>query len=467
MSVIAPSAPERAGAAPLDDASFAALIEMLGPFERRPRLAVAVSGGPDSLALCLLADRWARRHDGAIVGLTVDHGLRPEATGEARQTGAWLRERGIEHRILTWRGPKPSTRIQAAARDARYRLIGNWCRGADVLHVLLAHHRDDQAETVALRRARQSGPDGLAAMAAVRELRGLRLLRPLLPIPKTRLRATLESLGQPWIDDPSNRDATFARARLRQAGSLDAERLALEGAAYSERRAVRDQAVAGWLAANARIDPGGFARLRLAALRAAPSELAERVVQQSLMTVGGAVYPPRRARLQGLMAALRAALRDGSDFGGRTLGGCRLIPWHDDLLMCREAGAIGDVMALRTGTWQCWDQRFDLMLTGSAPDLTVRAFGQAGLPPWAHPARPIWRRLPAPVRASLPAVWQHDRIVALPHLDAVDPALVGLRVALRFRPPVPLAGPSFAITGPLFSTLEPSDPLRGCSDSLC
>lgn len=463
MSVIAPSAPERAGAAPLDDASFAALIEMLGPFERRPRLAVAVSGGPDSLALCFLADRWARRHDGGVVGLTVDHGLRPEATGEARQTGAWLRERGIEHRRLTWNGPKPGTRIQAAARNARYRLICDWCRAADVLHVLLAHHREDQAETVALRRARQSGPDGLAAMAAVRELRGLRLLRPLLPIPKARLRGTLEALGQPWIDDPSNRDPVFARARLRQAGSLDAAGLALEGTAYSERRAVRDQAVAGWLAAHARIDTGGFVRLRLAALRAAPSEIAERIVQQSLATVGGTVYPPRLARLHGLLAALRG----GSDFRGRTLGGCRLILWHDDLLICREAGAIADVMALRAGTWQCWDRRFDLRLAGPASDLTVLTFGQASLPPWAHPARPVWRRLPAPVRASLPAVWQHGRIVALPHLDAVDPALGELRVALRFRPPVPLAGPSFAVTGPLFGTLEPSDPLRGSNDSLC
>ena len=99
--------------------------------------------------------------------------------------------RRIEHRILRWTGPKPATGVQAAAREARYALLGAWCRDAGVLHLLLAHHLDDQAETVALRQARQSGPDGLAGMAAVRELKGSRLLRPLLSVPKDRLRATL------------------------------------------------------------------------------------------------------------------------------------------------------------------------------------------------------------------------------------------------------------------------------------
>ena len=170
----------RPGPARCGAAEFAGLIETLGPFEQRPRLAVAVSGGPDSLCLCLLAAGWAAAQDGAVSALIVDHGLRPEAAAEARQVAAWLRARRIDHHVLRWAGVKPATGIQAAAREARYRLLGDWCRAAGILHLLLGHHLDDQAETVALREARQSGAEGLAGMAAVRELAGLRLLRPFL-----------------------------------------------------------------------------------------------------------------------------------------------------------------------------------------------------------------------------------------------------------------------------------------------
>ncbi|HLU65659.1 MAG TPA: tRNA lysidine(34) synthetase TilS, partial [Kofleriaceae bacterium] len=180
------------------------MIEALGPFERRPRLAVAVSGGPDSLCLCLLAHGWAKARGGEVSALTVDHGLRPTSADEARQVAAWLGPRGIDHHVLRWTGAKPATAIQEAAREARYRLLGDWCRAAGVLHLLLAHHLDDQAETVAFRRARGSGPEGLAGMPAVRELAGLRLLRPLLGVPKARLVATLEAAGQAWLEDPSN-----------------------------------------------------------------------------------------------------------------------------------------------------------------------------------------------------------------------------------------------------------------------
>src|SRR5262245_21437394 len=169
---------------PLTEAEFAALMRPLGPFEAQPRLAVAVSGGSDSLALTLLLHDWARRQRGVLTALTVDHGLRPEAAAEARQVARWLRARGIRHRVLTWRPAGEARRggLQAAARAARYRLLGAWCRANGVLHLALAHHREDQAETLLLRLARGSGLDGLAAMAAVSEREGVRLIRPLLAV---------------------------------------------------------------------------------------------------------------------------------------------------------------------------------------------------------------------------------------------------------------------------------------------
>src|SRR3546814_569603 len=153
--------------------------------------------------------------DGSVIALIVDHRLRPDSAAEARTVAGWLAGRGIACRILTHEGGPPAGNLQSAARAMRYRLLAGWCAAAQVLHLALAHHREDQAETLLLRLARGSGVDGLAAMAPVVELPDLRLLRPLLDVPRGRLKATLDRLGQPFVEDPSNRNHAFSRVRLR------------------------------------------------------------------------------------------------------------------------------------------------------------------------------------------------------------------------------------------------------------
>src|SRR5689334_21506590 len=152
---------------PVTAAEFADLMAPLGPFEARSRLAVAVSGGRDSLALALLAAGWCRSVGGEVVGLTVDHRLRPGSGAEARQVGRWLAAAGIAHHILVRRDELAAGSRQAAARAARYALLGDWCRRQGVLHLLVAHQQEDQAETLLLRLGRGSGLEGLAAMPAV------------------------------------------------------------------------------------------------------------------------------------------------------------------------------------------------------------------------------------------------------------------------------------------------------------
>jgi tRNA(Ile)-lysidine synthase len=414
-----------------------------------------VSGGPDSLCLCLLAAGWAAARGGAVSALIVDHGLRPEAAAEARQVAAWLRVRGIDHHVLRWAGAKPATGIQAAAREARYRLLGDWCRAAGVLHLLLGHHRDDQAETVALRQARRSGAEGLAGMAAVRELAGLRLLRPFLTVPKTRLLATVQALEQPWLDDPSNLASWFARGRLRRSARLDAPRLARRAAEQGRRRAANDERTAAWLARNARIDPAGFVLLAGDALGSAPREIRRRAVQQVVMTVGGRPYPPRRARLERLLEQLGVGL-----VSGRTLAGCRILPWRGALLICREARAITEETLLTPGVPLRWDGRFRLELNGNVPALTVRALARAS-------ARDLGvgpsRVLPAPVRSSLPSLWHRQQLVAVPHLGLVRPSLAGrATITVRFNPASPLAGAPFHAGG-----ARTSRPLLRSAEILC
>jgi tRNA(Ile)-lysidine synthase len=438
----------------LGAAEFAGLIETLGPFEQRPRVAVAVSGGPDSLCLCLLAAGWAAARGGVVSALIVDHGLRPESAAEARQVAAWLRARRIDHDVLRWTGAKPATGVQAAAREARYRLLGDWCRAAGILHLLLGHHLDDQAETVALRQARRSGAKGLAGMAVIRELAGLRLLRPLLTVPKTRLLATLQSLGQPWLEDPSNLAPSFARGRLRRGAGLDAAVLARQAAEQARRRAEDDERTAAWLACNARIDPAGFVLLAGDALGSAPPEIRRRAVQQIVMTVGGHPYPPRQARLARLLEQLRAGL-----VKGRTLAGCRILPSRGALLICREPHAIEHEVLLRPGVPLRWDGRFRLELHGTPAGLMVRALGRTG----TRALGVARRALPAPVRPSLPSLWRRQQLVAVPHLGLVLPSLEGrATITVRFNPPSALAGAPFHADGS-----SGSRPLFRPAASLC
>jgi tRNA(Ile)-lysidine synthase len=311
-----------AAAGPLAAAEFAPLMAPFAPFEARPILAVAVSGGRDSLALALLAHEWAAGLEGRVVGFIVDHGLRRESSSEAATTRDLLSRHGIPAEILRWRGAKPASGLQEAAREARYRLLLEACREQGILHLLIAHHADDQAETVAMRAARASGLDGLAGMAALVEQHEARLLRPLLSVPRARLTATLEARAVTWIDDPSNLDSRFERARLRKAGTAVAAALA----GRDKSRAARD----GRLAAAAvglvefdlpgavAVDRAGFARLG--------RELAVRLLSRIVQAVGRRDHPPRRERLERAAARLSQGLSRGKSGKSQdfTLSECRL-----------------------------------------------------------------------------------------------------------------------------------------------
>ncbi len=182
-----------------------------------PALVLAVSGGPDSVALMWLAARWRRglTRGPRLIAVTVDHGLRPEAAREARDVKRLASSLDLPHRTMRWTGTKPQSGLPAAAREVRYRLLAQAARRAGAAHVLTAHTRDDQAETVLMRLLRGSGIAGLSAMAGISEREGISLVRPLLDVPKSQLIATLKRAGLDFADDPTNRDTAFTRPRLR------------------------------------------------------------------------------------------------------------------------------------------------------------------------------------------------------------------------------------------------------------
>ena len=418
----------------------------LGPFEAGPRLSVAVSGGADSLALCILADEWARERGGAAVGLTVDHGLRPDSAAEAATAGRWLAALGIEHHTLSWIGPKPALGIQARARAARYRLLGDWCRANGVLHLLLAHQANDQAETVLMRAGAQSGFDGLAGMSALIDAGAPRLLRPLLTVGRDRLTATLEARGQTWIDDPSNRDQRFARVRIRTAlrratkvgaSGLQTDDLCRAAIRIGRVRAFEESLTNEWLARCAVLHPAGYAWLDVDGIRSAPAEMAERVLARIASCVGGRAYPPRRAAT----ARARRAVLGGPGPRGCTLGGGRLVPRGRRVLICREARHLPPALSLSSGALTPWDGRFEVELAGESHEaLEVRALGREG---WSRISGAVETPIPGPARLALPALWRGPSLLAAPHLGYRLPKNLSFRA--KFRPLQPFVPPYFAV----------------------
>lgn len=439
---------------PVSDAEFRALMAHLDGFEKHPIVAVAVSGGADSMALAILADRWARQHGGQIVVLTVDHGLRDGSRAEAKEAHRQLAGRGIDCQLLIWRGDKPKSGVQAAARDARYHLMSQWCRRHGVLHLLVAHHREDQAETILLRLARTSGADGLAGMAAIHELPDIRLLRPCLTLPRNRLKAVLLKHKIAWAEDPSNRDREYTRVRLRAllpvlaTEGMDASALSGTAGRLARARAGLEADVAGFLSTHAALFPEGYARLDRAAFSATNPEIARRVLSALLTTIGGNSYPPRHARLETLCDGLRQYAGKIQPSRAKTLGGCRVIPTGGYFLICREAGRC-EVLTATQGKSVLWDKRFfirlprhELRRRGS---YTIRALGEPGWVSIRHKITdPMADFLPRAVRLALPAIHSGRGIVAVPHLGMHNVASAS-RANVRFMPAKPVTSASFPV----------------------
>lgn len=179
-------------------------------------IGVACSGGADSMALLHLAHEYCTARSFPLRAATVDHGLRQEAADEAKQVAQWCAGLSIPHRILEWRhAGLVDNNIQGQAREARYALLAEWAQENNISHMLLAHHADDQAETVLWNLVRGSGVDGLSAMPTTLTRNGVHWVRPLLSFSKAQLLKICEAHGQDWVKDPSNENDAFARVWLR------------------------------------------------------------------------------------------------------------------------------------------------------------------------------------------------------------------------------------------------------------
>ncbi len=303
-------------------------------------LAVALSGGGDSLALLHLTTEWAKAHERPVLALTVDHGLNSMSARWTAEAGDKARALGADWRALSWEGPKPSTGLQAKARAARHALLANSAREAGAGVILMGHTADDIAEADLMRRTDAPGLGRLhewGPSPAWPEGRGVFLLRPLLEASRAELRDDLAARGADWLDDPANENPAFARVRARRTLATDPQRggdlgCFVSGASHAAQawlpapREMGGDGVAN-LARTTEVETDGLRTPRGLLIGAEPSA-SKPVLSAALLSVSGNTKPPRGPELERLLAAIRA---------GRvaTLCGCRVAVCEDAVEITR------------------------------------------------------------------------------------------------------------------------------------
>lgn len=282
--------------------AFSESLESIGGFGRKPVLAVAVSGGADSLALTLLAAEWAKKHKGRIIALTVDHGLRKESAAEAKYVHKLLAKFGIEHHILNHGEALPNANVQAWARDLRYGLMLEFCKKKKIKHLLLGHQQDDNIETFFLHLERGSGLKGLSGMKPVSSRGPVRLIRPMLEISRAQIDAFLKTKRVKPVNDPTNANTKYRRSALREvlapflANTPNMmERLSGSMRYLAEADTVLD---AYYEEKKPAILMLGKNTAKLDAKKLVQSPFQLRLIAEAIMHVSGLKQPPRAAELK-------------------------------------------------------------------------------------------------------------------------------------------------------------------------
>ncbi|MEJ6391529.1 tRNA lysidine(34) synthetase TilS [Gymnodinialimonas ulvae] len=389
---------------------FAARMgQLLGP-DFPTVIALAVSGGGDSMAMLALAHEWARVFGVRLWVVTVDHGLRADGAAEAEMVAAECAELGHAHATLRWSWDGQGN-LQDAARRARLDLMDAW-RG-EITHVLMAHTRDDVAETFLMRLARGSGVEGLSAMEELRTIQGTRgafkVVRPLLQEARSDLRHHINTLQVPYVDDPSNSDMRFDRVKARQALAtlgIDADTLATTAsrmsraskalwrrAADAGRACVREDTWAGMPTGDLLIDRDPFT--------AVERDTQLRLVAAALQWVSSAVYRPRARALEDVLDRAMSG-------GGSTLHGARLLVGAKHIRVCREYAAIRHLSVSLGDDAVIWDGRWRVSTDQKTRALTLRALGSDG---WQQAEQKPENPPPHDAAICLPALFDGERLV--------------------------------------------------------
>jgi tRNA(Ile)-lysidine synthase len=414
-------------------------------------VAVALSGGGDSLALLHAAKAWADGAGRRLIALTVDHGLQNESAAWSRFAAERAARLGIAHRTLVWAGEKPRSGVPAKARWSRHALLAEAARRAGARVVLMGHTADDVAEAEVMRAAgvRVSSPNLWAPSPVWPEGRGVFLLRPLLGLRREDLRSWLRSCGETWIEDPANDDVRYARAAARRRIAEDrGARFGFETPTPSSAR------VPEWVAAGA----GGEFVVRRRGLCALEESRARRVIGALALCASGGARPPAGRGLTALIERLNAPAAFAT-----TLAGARVEADEDKVIFCREVGerrrrGLGPSPAPPGES--VFDGRFLIQVEMNSHRLSHLAGLSRRLPP-GEQAR--LRQVSAPARPALPVLIEPGGTTSCPALSDEGTARASALTFGRFAGAIGAIGDERALA---FAQRAPSRPVsRGLTHS--
>lgn len=403
---------------------FDNLMQHCGAFGDVPRVAVAVSGGPDSIALTHLLHDWLTKRGGTLFAITIDHQLRDESASEAAQVAQWCNAKHIAHTTLKWEKEKaPSSALHQHARNARYALLMDTCRKQNIEYLFLGHHADDQAETVLMRFLKGSGVDGLAAMPSTRVQDGVTLVRPLLPVQKHILEATCATNGWAFVRDPSNDSAAYLRGRLRAL----AEPLAAEGMTTASlydiarsagmARAALEAQANEWLEQHAVVNALGYIHLDFKAWKALGDEMMRRVLIRILLCMSGEDYAPKAASTEYLVQTLLT-----KEAPHQTLCGCHIIVQFGMIKFYREHAAVPKPMRFEHD--RLWDNRFKIVMNSKKlaalldKNVTIAALGETSREQLEKMGYKQVAECAALHRMTLPALYVDNQLHSVPDFAA-------------------------------------------------
>lgn len=400
----------------------------IGGFESHPTIAVAISGGSDSVALTHLLHHWIKEQGGTLHALTVHHHLRPEADEECNAVAAQMKKWGIPHTILHWKHDGVHSNIQEKARHARLDLLEHYCKEHGILHLAFGHHADDQKETMLMRLERGSGLFGLSSMPMVRYAGDVRIIRPLLGCSKDSITDYLKEHKLSWSEDPSNHNEAFTRVTFRKEWqSIEASRLVDAATNLGHARHFMMDELAVAAVHTVQLYPFGMARLDLPHYKTLHEELATRLLASLLQTIGGGDVPPRFEKLMRLHLHLHT-----SPTVKKTLACTSIVPKGDHIFFFKEPAHVqsAPLTVTQTGSY-IWDERFvceitlpehlsEVQITQAKPtDINI------SIPP----------SIPRDAFFSLPALTHLETCIAIPHIEYYDgEAMRGGHISFRWLP---------------------------------
>ncbi len=387
---------------------FLKVMEDFAPFENNPEIAVAVSGGSDSLALTFLINEYVKKNGGNLIALTVDHGLREESYDEALKVREKLLKHGIKHEILTWVGEKPKTAIEEKARQARYDLLFNYCKEKGILHLCVGHTKDEQVETFLMRLRRGSGVDGLASIKSEVLTKDLRILRPLLDFTRQDLRDYLNNINEIWIEDPSNQNEDYERVRFRKAipilSNLGLDVECLNNAVNHMKRAKEalDFLMIDAMVNCVSLKREGFVLFDKEKLQKYPEETVLRVLSRILMVVSNNEEPVRINKLINLKENLNKL------GGGVTLNDCFIRDYKNKVMVVKELRILEPSKPFKDfGSWN----GFKIKCEGFKGKI-----GPLGEDGYSQIKNIVRKSYPSVVIKGLPTLFCENKVAFVPHL---------------------------------------------------